>query len=38
MSGQEVVDAIKAVPTGRRGFHDDVPKDDVVIEKTVLIA
>ncbi len=38
VSGQEVVDAIKAVPTGRRGFHDDVPKDDVVIEKTVLIA
>jgi peptidyl-prolyl cis-trans isomerase B (cyclophilin B) len=38
VSGQEVVDAIKAVPTGRRGLHDDVPKNDVVITKTVLIA
>jgi len=37
VGGQEVVDAIKAVPTGRRGFHDDVPKDAVVIEKAVLI-
>ncbi|MDR0457863.1 MAG: peptidyl-prolyl cis-trans isomerase [Burkholderiaceae bacterium] len=36
VDGQSVVDAIKAVPTGRRGFHDDVPKDDVVIEKAVL--
>lgn len=29
-------DAIKAVPTTRKGFHDDVPRDDVVIEKAVL--
>ena len=38
VGGQQVVDAIKTVPTGRRGFHDDVPKDDVVIEKAVLVA
>jgi peptidyl-prolyl cis-trans isomerase B (cyclophilin B) len=37
VGGQEVVDAIKAVPTGRRGPHSDVPKDDVVIEKAVLV-
>jgi peptidyl-prolyl cis-trans isomerase B (cyclophilin B) len=37
VSGQDVVDRIKAVPTGRRGFHDDVPKDDVVIDKAVVV-
>ena len=37
VKGQEVVDAIKGVPTGRRGMHDDVPKDDVVIEKAVAL-
>jgi len=37
VAGQDVVDAIKAVPTGRKGFHDDVPRDDVVIEKAVVI-
>ena len=33
----EVVDKIKAVKTGRKGFHDDVPKEDVVIEKAVAL-
>ncbi|MFT3777301.1 MAG: peptidylprolyl isomerase [Ottowia sp.] len=37
VKGQDVVDAIKAVPTTRKGFHDDVPRDDVVIEKAVLV-
>ncbi|MFC4516532.1 peptidylprolyl isomerase [Streptomyces ehimensis] len=32
VEGQVVVDNIKAVRTGTRGFHQDVPKDDVVIE------
>ena len=32
VEGQDVVDAIKKVKTGRRGGHDDVPVDDVVIE------
>jgi peptidyl-prolyl cis-trans isomerase B (cyclophilin B) len=29
----EVVDAIEKVRTGRKGFHDDVPVDDVRIER-----
>ena len=35
--GTDVVDKIAKVATGRRGFHDDVPKDDVVIEKAVAL-
>ncbi|WP_062195759.1 peptidylprolyl isomerase [Caldimonas taiwanensis] len=35
VAGTDVVDKIKGVRTGRRGFHDDVPIDDVVIEKAV---
>jgi peptidyl-prolyl cis-trans isomerase B (cyclophilin B) len=37
VSGADVVDKIKAVKTGRSGFHDDVPKADVVIEKAVAL-
>ena len=37
VDGTDVVDKIKDVPTGRKGFHDDVPKEDVVIEKAVLV-
>lgn len=37
VAGQDIVDAIKAVPTGRRGFHDDVPGEDIVIEKAVVV-
>ena len=37
VKGTEIVDAIKGVKTGRKGFHDDVPKDDVVIEKAVAL-
>jgi peptidyl-prolyl cis-trans isomerase B (cyclophilin B) len=37
VAGQDVVDKIRAVKTGRRGFHDDVPKEDVVIEKAVAL-
>ncbi len=37
VSGTEVVDKIRAVQTGRKGFHDDVPKEDVVIEKAVVV-
>lgn len=32
ISGMEVVDKIAAVPTGRRGMHQDVPIDNVLIE------
>ncbi|TXG88608.1 MAG: peptidyl-prolyl cis-trans isomerase [Rhodocyclaceae bacterium] len=31
--GMETIDAIRAVRTGNKGFHQDVPVDDVVIEK-----
>jgi peptidyl-prolyl cis-trans isomerase B (cyclophilin B) len=37
ISGTEVVDKIKAVKTGRKGFHDDVPLEDVIIEKAVAL-
>jgi peptidyl-prolyl cis-trans isomerase B (cyclophilin B) len=35
VTGTEVVDAIEGVATGRRGMHDDVPVEDVVIERVV---
>ena len=35
VGGTEVVDAIERVATGRKGFHDDVPVADVVIQKVV---
>ena len=35
VAGTEVVDAIEKVRTGRSGFHDDVPLEDVVITKAV---
>jgi peptidyl-prolyl cis-trans isomerase B (cyclophilin B) len=31
------VDAIRAVKTGRSGMHDDVPVQDVLIEKAVAL-
>jgi peptidyl-prolyl cis-trans isomerase B (cyclophilin B) len=31
--GMDVVDKIKAVRTGTKGFHQDVPVEDVVIER-----
>jgi len=37
VTGTEVVDQIKTVQTGRKGFHDDVPVQDVVIEKAVAL-
>ena len=37
VSGAEVVDKIKAVKTSRKGYHDDVPVEDVVIEKAVAL-
>ena len=37
IQGADVVDKIKAVKTGRKGFHDDVPNTDVVIEKAVAL-
>jgi len=37
VQGTEVVDKIRGVKTGRNGFHDDVPKEDVRIEKAVAL-
>ena len=37
VGGTDVVKKIEAIATGRKGFHDDVPKEDVVIEKAVAI-
>ena len=33
VEGSEVVDKIKGVKTGNAGFHQDVPKEDVIIER-----
>jgi peptidyl-prolyl cis-trans isomerase B (cyclophilin B) len=37
ISGTEVVDKLGKVKTGRKGFHDDVPVEDVVIGKAVVL-
>ena len=37
VGGTDVVDKLKGVGTGRKGFHDDVPLQDVVLEKAVLV-
>nr|WP_314482628.1 peptidylprolyl isomerase [uncultured Pseudomonas sp.] len=37
IEGREVVDAIEKVATGSSAGHQDVPKDDVVIEKAEII-
>jgi peptidyl-prolyl cis-trans isomerase B (cyclophilin B) len=37
VGGTEIVDKLKAVKTGRKGFHDDVPVEDLVIEKAVAL-
>ncbi len=36
VAGKEVVDAIEKVRTGRKGFHDDVPLEDVLIERVTV--
>lgn len=35
--GQDIVDRIKTVPTTFRSGHQDVPTEDVVIEKAVMV-
>ncbi len=37
VAGTEVVDALNGTKTGRKGMHDDVPVEAVVIEKAVLV-
>ena len=36
VEGMEVVDAIEKLKTGRKGFHDDVPLDDVTITRVTV--
>jgi peptidyl-prolyl cis-trans isomerase B (cyclophilin B) len=37
IEGKEIVDAIEKVATGSKSGHQDVPKDDVIIEKAEII-
>ena len=37
VAGQDVVDAIEGVKTGRKGSFDDVPLEDVVIQRAVVV-
>ena len=37
VEGQDIVDKIKRVKTGKRGFHSDVPVEDVLIERAEVI-
>ncbi|MBL8382300.1 MAG: peptidyl-prolyl cis-trans isomerase [Burkholderiales bacterium] len=37
VEGTEVVDAIRSVKTATRGFHQDVPAEDVVIQKAEVL-
>jgi len=37
IEGTEVVDKIKGVKTGNKGFHQDVPVEDVIIEKATVV-
>jgi peptidyl-prolyl cis-trans isomerase B (cyclophilin B) len=38
VDGMDVVDKIKNVKTGNKGFHQDVPVEDVVIEKAEVVS
>ena len=38
VAGTEIVDRIKGVATGDRGMHQNVPKDDVLIERVEVTA
>ena len=37
VEGMDVVDKIKNVKTGNKGFHQDVPVEDVIIEKAEVV-
>lgn len=38
ISGMEIIDKIKKVRTGSKGFHRDVPLEDILIERAALVA
>lgn len=37
VEGQDVVDSMKTVKTGNKGFHQDVPVDDLIIESATIV-
>ena len=37
VQGIEIVDAMESVRTGRKGGHDDVPLEDLVIQRVTLV-
>jgi peptidyl-prolyl cis-trans isomerase B (cyclophilin B) len=37
VEGSDVIDKIKLVKTGRKGMHDDVPVEAIVIESAVVV-
>ncbi|HEX6733945.1 MAG TPA: peptidylprolyl isomerase [Azonexus sp.] len=37
VEGLDVVDKIRAVRTGNKGFHQDVPVEDIIIEKAEVV-
>jgi peptidyl-prolyl cis-trans isomerase B (cyclophilin B) len=37
VEGKDVVDKIRAVATGNKGFHQNVPREDVVIERAEIV-
>jgi len=37
VEGLDVIDVIRKVKTGSKGFHQDVPVDDVIIEKAIIV-
>lgn len=37
VEGMDVVDSIQKVATGSKGFHQDVPKQDVIIERAEIV-
>jgi peptidyl-prolyl cis-trans isomerase B (cyclophilin B) len=37
VAGMDIVDKIRVVKTGRKGFHDDVPVQDVVLAKATAL-
>ncbi len=37
IKGQEVVDKIAAITTGKKGYYDDVPMENVIIKKAVVV-
>ena len=36
-AGEDVIEAIRKVKTGSSGFHQDVPKEDVIIERAEVV-